>query len=300
MEFIKANITDSSISAEVSISLVELLILETALSKLSRTLNKDKDFFERNFELDYLLSDVQKTVRECEKLQPQQSPKNELKKLVAKFRKWLTDNYTNEQIRADLTDDAGYPFWTDIENHFREILKSNLLSSLDREDKINLLYLISRNWNIGSMIGWLSVENPQTGCGAINDADFMELAQIVSELDSSEFDDAKVQFAFSLQKFGELNSEIEEILLRIYETSDEYSKRTALNSLATLGYPETKILVQKSWETEDSELHKMNCLELIKEKLNDKIMLKEYLNKASHDKRPEISELVKKLKTEIE
>lgn len=248
MKIINTNSNKSIVFAEIAVSTDELQILETALSYALRSL--DETEIERIFGDDFILEairgDVRDAISACEKLQPLLTPKEKLKKLVSKFRKWLSDNYSQEKIKKNLVDDAGYPDWREIESYFSEMLANKWLSTLDKEDKINLLYLIARNWDIGSMVGWLSPTKSLSNCGQLEEKDFIDLAKIVAELNRSEFDDAKCQFASSFKKFDELTPEIEKILLMIYETGNEYSKRISLESLAKLGYSDIKKLLKKS------------------------------------------------------
>lgn len=298
MKIINTNSNESKIFAEIAVSTDELQILETALSYALRSLGETE--IERLFGDDFKLLDmrdeIQEAIQACEKLQPELIPKERLKKFVAKFRKWLADNYSEEKIKENLIDDAGYPHWKEIESYFSEMLANKQLSTLNKEDKINLLYLIARNWDIGSMIGWISPNKTLSHCGELEEKDFIDLAKTVAELNHSEFDDAKCQFASSFKKFAELTPEIEEILLMIYETGDEYSKRLSLISLAKLGYHDIKNLLKKSWTMEESELHKIGCLTVIDEYLKDEDLLREYITEAETDDRRYISEYVTKLK----
>lgn len=281
---------------EIEISTNELEMLETALSFARRSLNETeiKKFFGENFELEDLIADVRIALQDFEKYQPVLAPKEQLKKFVAKFKKWISDNYSEEQIKENLIDDAGYANWDEVENCFKEILKNNQFSSLDNEDKINLLYLIARNWDIGNMISWFSAERPLSNLGDLADADFIDLAKIVAGLPNFEFEEAKFQFASSFKKFEELTPEIEEILLKIHQTGEEYSSRHALKALAKLGFKDIRDLIKKSWETEEDEFYKIDCLESIKY-IGDENLLKEYLDKASSDNREEISEYLKRI-----
>ncbi|MEK7725525.1 MAG: hypothetical protein AAB336_14325, partial [Acidobacteriota bacterium] len=146
------------------------------------------------------------------------------------------------------------------------------------------------------MINWFVSDKQLSPGGNLSAQDFIDLAQILAEQQAPEFNDAKSQFASSFKKFESLTPQIEAILLQIYETGDEYSKRHALISLAKLGYQNTKKLVQKSWETEDEEHHKIACLEIIRDDLKDEEMFKEYLDKALLDGRQYISDFVNKIK----
>ena len=229
---------------------------------------------------------------------PTFSVKETLKELVAKFREWIFDNYTVEEIAENSFDDTGYPYWAEIENYFSEILQNEQIQDLDEEDKKNILWLIARNWDHGSMISWLAQKRPLSWLGNLSDQDFIELARTVVELNHIEFEDAKCQFISSFKKFENLTPELEKILLRAYETDSEYIKRLALLSLAKLDYSDIRNLIKNSWETEDSEHHRMGCIGAILEYLGDEELLKEYLDKASFDNRKYISAYIEKIKTD--
>lgn len=297
MKIINPNSSEKCVEVEISAN--ELEMLETALSYARRSLNEPEieKFFGKNFELEHLIEDTRNALQEYEKSQPVLSPKEQLKKFVSKFKKWISDNYSEEQIKENLIDDAGYSNWDEIENYFKETLKNKQFSSLDNEDKINLLYLIARNWDIGNMISWFSAERPLEPYGNLLDSDFIDLAKIVANLPNFEFEEAKFQFASSFKKFEELTPEIEEILLKIHKTGEEYSSRHALKTLAKLRFKDIRDLIKKSWETEEDELYKIDCLEAIKY-IEDEDLLKQYLDKASSDNREEISEYVKNIKSE--
>ncbi len=208
--------------------------------------------------------------------------KDKLRQLVSDFRQWLAYNFTLEEIEELRTDDAGYPKWDEITIYFSELLNKKLLTNLDKEDQANLLYLIGRNWDIGSMIAWLSKGTKLSNCGELQKSDFLILAQTLTELKQSEFNDAKSQIVSSFQKFEELTTEIEEILLKFYNDSDkdEYTKRLSLVTLGKFKYYDIRQLVKKSWETIDDEYHKMGCLFVIDEHIKDENLMKHYLELA--------------------
>lgn len=195
--------------------------------------------------------------------------KLKLKELVSDFRKWFSENYSQQDIEVLLFDDAGYPYWGDVEGFYTELLDKDLIKNLDEEDQGNLLYLIARNWDHGRMIAWLSTGNQLSNHGHLEVNNFINLSKTLSKLDEVEFDDAKSQFASSFKKIGSLTKEIEEILLAFYNDQNEYTKRLALISLGELGYANIKKLIKISWETVPEEHHKMGCLYIVHEVLND-------------------------------
>jgi hypothetical protein len=203
-----------------------------------------------------------------------------LAELAAKFRKWLADNYSEEQIQTLHTDDPAYPEWEEIESYFSELLNSDKISSLSPQAQTNLLYLIARNLDSGQMIDWFH-DTPQLSyLGNLKQADFIMLATTLLKLEHIEFDDAKGQIAACFKKFTELTKEKEELLLSYYHNPNEFTKRQALISLGKLGYADIRNLIQLSWNTVDSEYHKMSCLWVIDTYLNDAELMKKYLSLA--------------------
>src|SRR5690606_9168471 len=170
--------------------------------------------------------------------------KVKLKELVGDFRKWLSDNYSDEEIKDDRVNSANYENWNHIEDYFALLLKEDKLKNLDEEDRKNLLYLIGRNWDIGRMLAWLSPNAPLSWCGDLQQSDFISLAKTVKDLHEPEFQDAKSQIIVSFQKFPQLTDEIKNILLDMYESGDEYTKRTSMQTLGKLGYSDIRALVE--------------------------------------------------------
>lgn len=206
--------------------------------------------------------------------------KLKLKNFVYNFRKWLSENYSQQNIEELLYDDAGYPKWYEIEDFYSELLEKDLIKRLDKEDEENLLYLISRNWDCGRMIAWLSTGSQLSNRGNLKEDDFIKLSKTLSQINNPEFDDAKAQFASSFKKISLFTKEIEEILLSFYNQENEYTKRLALISLGKFGYSDIKKIIKTSWETIDDEHHKMGCLYVIHEFLNDEELLMHYLSLA--------------------
>ena len=223
--------------------------------------------------------------------------KDKLRQLVSDFRQWLTDNFTLEEIEELTTDDIAYPKWDEITVYFSELLDKNLLITLDKEDKTNLLYLIGRNWDIGSMIAWLGKETKLSYCGELQKSDFLILAQTLTELEHPEFNDAKSQIVSSFRKFEESTTEIEEILLKFYNDKCEYTKRQSLYALGKFGYYDIRKLIKQSWETIDDEHHKMGCLYVIDENIKDEKLLKHYLELADKHEGEYLKSYVDKIRS---
>lgn len=223
--------------------------------------------------------------------------KQKLQDLVSNFRKWLSENYSQQNIEELLFDDAGYPDWDKIEDFYSELLEKDLIKNLDKEDEENLLYLISRNWDRGRMIAWLSTGVQLSNLGHLKKNDFINLSKTLSKIGKVEFDDAKSQFVSSFKKISSLTKEIEEILLVFYNDKNEYTKRLALITLGELGYSDIKKIIKNSWEVIDDEYHKIGCLYVIYEILDDEELLIHYLflsqNEQGENLKNYISEIIK-------
>lgn len=201
-----------------------------------------------------------------------------LKNFVSSFKKWLSANYSPQEIYDLEFNDASYPEWRSIEDYFSTLLAAKQIDQLDDEDLAHLLYLIARHWDIGRMIAWLSRAPALSNLGDLSAGDFIILARAVSKLHETEYDDAKSQFAACFEKkFDTLTPEIEDILLDLYHSNNEYTKRLSLLALAKLGYPAIRLLLKQSWETVDEQYHKIGCLQAIDEYIKDPILLNEYL-----------------------
>lgn len=209
--------------------------------------------------------------------------KLKLEDLVSNFRKWLSENYSQQNIEELLFDDAGYPDWYEIEDFYSELLEKELIKNLDKEDEENLLYLISRNWDRGRMIAWLSTSTQLSNIGHLKENDFINLSKTLSKISKVEFDDAKSQFVSSFKKISFLTKEIEEILLVFYNEKDEYIKRLSLITLGILGYSDIKKIIKISWETIDDQYHKMGCLYVIHEVLDNEELLTHYLSLSKNE-----------------
>jgi hypothetical protein len=225
------------------------------------------------------------------------TPKEELKILVTNFRTWLKENYSTKEIEDCWTDDPSYPNWGKIENYFKYLLDEDLIATLDDEDKVNLLYLIARNWDLGSMLAWLSQKSELASLGTLREKDFIELSKTLVKQKAKEFNDAKAQFVSTFRKFGQLTSEIQELLLEFYHTNNEYIKRCTIDTLAKLKYKEIRELIEHLWVSENDELVKRDCLVTMHTYLEDPDLLKKYISLAEKEKGKYLKEYIKELKS---
>jgi hypothetical protein len=223
------------------------------------------------------------------------TPKATLAFYVDDFKKWRQENYSEQQISINATDDPSYPKWDDLESYFSHLLDTRQFSQLDKEDKINLLYLISRGFDNAAFLSELTENRPISTRGDLTDEDFIELAKISTFLVGAEYDDGKASIAMCFRKFEYLTPEIESILLNLYADDNEYTKRQALFALAKLSYKGTIALVEKSWSIDD-EWHKIGCLSVLDEYINDKTQLTNYLKNAANYGGQDLAEHVQQLR----
>ena len=222
------------------------------------------------------------------------TPKVTLQRYVDEFRKWRTDNYSETEVLENQTDDVSFPDWINIQDFFTELLQFGPISNLDRDAKINLLYLTARGWDCGGLL-YDSEKMPISSCGDLSEHDFIDLAKVALTVDGPEYRDAKWLIAYCFGKLSNLSLEIENILLTFYNEEDEYIKRMALFSLAKLSYPGLKVIIKKSWEIDD-EWHKIGCLSVLDKYVADKNLLETYLREIEDDQRPDLREYVLALK----
>lgn len=215
---------------------------------------------------------------------------------VDDIKRWRRSIYTDEEIATNATNDVSYPKWEELENFFSHLLDTKEISQLDKEDKINLLYLFARGWDNAVFLNELTEGRPISSRGNLTDEDFIKIADAATTVTGTDYDDAKASVAMCFRKFEHLILEIENILLKLYADTNEYTKRMALFALAKLGYKDTVTLVERSW-TIDDEWHKIGCLHVLAEYLSDSTLLCKYLAEPISEGRQHLADYVQQLKT---
>ena len=201
-----------------------------------------------------------------------------LASFVAKFKQWLAIGYSRQEIDQLQTDDAGYPGWAEIDDHFALLLAHDRVADLSRAEQVDLLYLIARNWDIGTMIAWLSPEEiPLSNDGFLKPDDFLRLAITLITLSQGEFRNAKSQFAVAGRKLGALSPRLEQVLLALFNDPDEYVKTSALAPLDKLAYAGLPGLLEQAWEVVKDEHSKIACLRTVEQYSQGKGLLQHCL-----------------------
>ena len=220
--------------------------------------------------------------------------------LAAKFRQWLASGYTPEEITALVTDDAGYPGWREVDNAFGDLLTGHHLPRLPRNEQVALLYLMARNWDIGTMIAWLSPSPVLSNDGPLLPEDFLRLGQVLVSLPAPEFRDAKVQFAAVCKKLGPLTPDTRQLLKALFADPDETVKTYALTSLAFLGAPDLRQLVEQAWASVTDEHSLMACLQVVVNHLPDRDLVRHYLDQAAQMSGRYLQDYVTELRQDLD
>lgn len=181
---------------------------------------------------------------------------------VEQFETWRKENHSPEQYAKGYTDDPSYPSWNMVESDLETLFKSGMLADLSTTEKEGLIYLIARNWDIGSILNWLTISGEEPiSYLACSESDFLHLCSFA--LNSKE-EDAKCQFVKVLPFLRSISKvEIRQLLLGFYHNGGTYTKRMSLFALQVVKYPELEELVKKSWANEADEFYKIACLNIL-------------------------------------
>lgn len=185
---------------------------------------------------------------------------------VKEFKKWLTENYSEDSLRKELYDDTGYPNWSAIETTFETAFKELPFEDLNEEELENISFLLARQWNVGIIFPYFKEEISQIG---MTENQLLILAEY--GLKSKEWS-FKQQCAASIYKVQENKKKAIEIALKYNQDTDVHIRRYSLLSLHKLGYKHLIRLLKRSWEFGD-ELERNLCLEICKEVDNSNFKL---------------------------
>jgi hypothetical protein len=186
---------------------------------------------------------------------------NKLSILAEDFENWRKNSHTQEQYAVGYTDDAGYPNWQQVEDTLEIIFKGRLLKKLAEEDKARIIYLIARNWDVGTILNWQHIKDkaPISYLG-LTEQQFLLLCPFALR---SKEEDAKAQFVRLIPYLTEPpKAVLIDWLLKFYAQGEAYSKRLSLYALLKLQYPPLQALTKQSWAIEVEE-HKIACLSIL-------------------------------------
>jgi hypothetical protein len=201
---------------------------------------------------------------------------------IKKYKKWVAFTFSYDDIINGNYDAAGYPDWAEIERYLQEFFGEVDFKELKDSQLDEIIYLIGRNWDIGTIINWLR-KGPEISQIGMTEEQFFVIAK--KALHSSDWD-ARYQIAGVLYRVSEENNEQAiELLLKYHEDHEEYVRRMALKSLHMLKYSGLHGLIEKSWRY-DEVYEREYCLVLLKEIKSGQYDA--YLSEALSDKRDDL------------
>lgn len=213
----------------------------------------------------------------------------ELNHEVEKFKTWISQNFSLKQINEGTIDDAGYPEWNEVENLLQRIFEEIDFKSLNDLHLCDIIYIIARNWDVGTVLSWLTEDSKFSQIG-MKEEQFLIIAEYGAN--SPEWD-ARFQIAGLLYRVSSTKKvKAIELSLKYYEDKVEFVRRRFLSSLFKLGYSKMHDLLEKSW-LNNEEYERMFCLDLWREINMEKYNF--YLNESLNDERAALREYAESL-----
>lgn len=204
------------------------------------------------------------------------------------FKAWLSENYSQEDIKNEQYDDTGYPDWVAIENTFERAFEELDFEKLNDTVLESIAFLLARQWDVGVIFPYFKAEI--SGVGMTEE---QLLILVEYGLNSKEWS-FQQQCAASIYKAKSYKKQAIEIALQYYKSKDSDIRRHALSSLYRLKYRKLKDLLIYSFALND-EQEMMLCLYIWNE--IDKSQLKIKLQEVKNDKREYLKTYVNELLT---
>lgn len=200
--------------------------------------------------------------------------------LRARFERWAQACFSPEQVQRGEYDEAGYPDWDSFEETFVQHVESGSLRALPQGELRDLLFLIARSMDLGRVLAWISSGAQFSNLAQLSEQDTLFLAEASLGFEGAELDGARQQLAVVLGRAQLAREQALDLLARLYESDDEYTKRMALLSLGSLEYPQIRALIRRSWSLAD-EYQRLACLEVLVHRVRDEALLDELLHHAA-------------------
>lgn len=194
-----------------------------------------------------------------------------MKKEIEAFRKWAKS--FPEQDRYGEWE-CDYEGWSEINVAFEDFINERNPESLSQEEIEDLIYIIARDNKIGELVDQICEKKEW----------FQSLLpRVVNSLEH----DAQWQFAEQLSNGVLRVNEAEPALLKLVESSHEYTGRMALKALGGIGSMHAESLCEKAWKT-NHEYQRIMALWVLKE--IDSSKLPEYVELAYKDGRKYVAQ----------
>lgn len=177
---------------------------------------------------------------------------------------WLTDSYRGREDQKYFGEnDASYPRWDKIESLVGRVFDLRSVAKLTPSAIDSVLFFISRSDECGRILAWLNTGagSAFSNCGDLVYEDLIFLAErVVDRAD----DFCDYQIVACLRKCDVLDKRAIDLLHRIFQKSDSYTRRMVVDVFAQFGSEDTLPFATKLWQTDDCEFAKLTCLHALK------------------------------------
>lgn len=212
--------------------------------------------------------------------------------------RWLDQEYGVQADRRHNGEvDCSYDRWEAVGAIVGRVFDHEAISRVSEETVTSILFFISRTEEIGSIIAWLRRDGPLSNVGDLRVSDFFFLCE-ASLARPEDFSDYELVTSF--HKFPESDDDQTQLALRFFDRNDVYTKRMAIDVLASKHFADVPALAEELWSFDDCEFTKLRCLFALKKMENGSQLLSQYLASFRKLFDVESSEYLPKVLNELE
>lgn len=190
---------------------------------------------------------------------------------------WLDSVYEQpHEIREYFGElDCSYELWSHIESTVGVVFDCKLTQQLSAEALNSLLFFASRNEEIGCIFAWRCRNGSFSNAGNLTLSDFTFLCE--NSLARRE-DYVDYELVNCFHKIAELTPAQFDIVLRFFDRDYAYTKRCAIDVLATKGFVGIPDLARELWMYDDCEYTKLSALTALKQSSSDDSLFHDLLD----------------------
>ncbi|MEL6107086.1 MAG: hypothetical protein AAFU85_13670 [Planctomycetota bacterium] len=193
-----------------------------------------------------------------------------------KLDEWLDTVYHQSHADREYSGelDCSYDSWGSIESTVGIVFESELTQQLSPDALDSVLFFASRNEEIGCIIAWMGRIGPFSNAGRLSLPDFTFLCE--TSLSRSE-DYVDYELVNCFHKILDLTTTQFDIVLRFFRRDYAYTKRCAIDVLATKGFTGIPDLARDLWGHDDCEYTKLSALTALKHSSSDDSLFRDLL-----------------------
>lgn len=189
--------------------------------------------------------------------------------------RWLDYEYGVQADRCYNGEvDCSYDRWGAIGTIVGRVFDNEAISRVSEEAVTSILFFISRNEEIGSIIAWLRRTGPLSNVGDLRVPDFFYLCE-ASLAHPEDFSDYELVNSF--HKFPSSDDDQIRLALRFFAREYAYTKRLAIDVLASKNFADVPALAEELWASDDCEFTKLSCLFALKKIEGGRQLVSHYL-----------------------